>query len=312
MSGNAPIFQPSLFWMDLGGFSHYMAFDNVTKEEWDEGATVTEHPVEQGPDIADHIRVKLSKCTLTIRSTNEPMNVSSNAGSTPGKPTGDAAALLPLPISIPSTLFPSSPASVIVYEEWVNPITLRALAQAAAGGIGGAAGGSTGNQIGAVAGSLLAALLLQAQAQTDIQQNTLGLPNVLYPPLTFQTQQWPLGTDYVAALHAQLLVLKNAAQLFTVFGSFQTENNMAIESLTFTRSGDTGTGEDITIGFKQITVVSTQTVAVPIASLPAGGGVPTVATGQQVPTPAPTSVAVPVVMAAQSVIHTVGSVLGGP
>jgi hypothetical protein len=172
-------------------------------------------------------------------------------------------------------------------------------------------GGSTGNQIGAAAGSLAAAFLLQAQAQTDIQQNTLGLPNVLYPPLTFQTQQWPLKTNYVAALHAQLVTLKNAAQLFTVFGSFQTESNMAIESLTFTRSGDTGTGEDIAIGFKQITVVTTQTVAVPIASLAGGGGVPTVATGQQVPTPGSNSVLVALIAQAKQAAAALANALSG-
>jgi hypothetical protein len=129
-----------------------------------------------------------------------------------------------------STLFPPSPAQAIGYQEWVNPITLRALAQAAAGGIGGAVGGATGNAVGAVGGSLLAALLLQAHAQTDIQLTTAGLPNVLYPPATAQTVQWPAGTDYVHAMHAMLKSLKDSAQLFTVQGTEQTNTNMAIEA----------------------------------------------------------------------------------
>jgi hypothetical protein len=274
--------QPYVTWTDLIGIVHFLVFDNVLKEEWVEGSTVTEHPVEFGPDIADHIRVNLDKCTLTIRSTNEPIGLSS-ASSGIKADSGDTPLTGPLSVPIVSALFGPSAAQTIIYPEWVNPITLRALLQGASGLTGELVGGDTGNLIGALAGSALAALLFPATMQTDIQQNTLGLPNVLNAPATFTTQQWPAGTDYVGEMHRMLQSLKNDATLFSVAGSKQTADNMAIESLTFTRSSETGTGEDIEIGFKQINIVTTQTVTVPILSLPAPKAV---TIGAQTPTPA--------------------------
>ena len=63
--------------------------------------------------------------------------------------------------------------------------------------------------------------------------------------------------------------------------------NMAIEHLSFHRDADTGTGEEIEIGFKQILIVTTQTVAVqPISNLPGGGGKTPTALGAQGANPA--------------------------
>ena len=70
-----PLQKAYLQWTDTSGSSNLITFAVVTAEDWDEGAQVTEHPVEQGPDVADHIRVELPKCRLRVFATNEPIDV---------------------------------------------------------------------------------------------------------------------------------------------------------------------------------------------------------------------------------------------
>ncbi len=82
-------------------------------------------------------------------------------------------------------------------------------------------------------------------------------------------------------MHALLVQLKDAATQFTIIGTKQTEPNMVIETLAFHRDKSTGTGQDCTIGFKQVRVVSSQTVALPQPHISAGGGLPTTPKGQQ-------------------------------
>ena len=47
-------------------------FECILSEKTDYGADISEHPVEQGSDITDHVRVKLQECTLSALVTQSP------------------------------------------------------------------------------------------------------------------------------------------------------------------------------------------------------------------------------------------------
>ena len=305
-----PLQKCYLQWTDASDALNTITFDVVVSEEWDEGATVTEHPVESGPDVSDHIRVTLPTCRLRIFSTNEPLDVA--AGDSVDK-ASPGQVNIPIPsvvytrgtgvsvsdfLGIPNAGGPTQTGSIIAYPDWVNPITARALAISAAGAGAGAIAAATGNgqnefagiaEAAAVIGAeALANLFLGAKSQTLYQMTDAGLLPVLNQPAQATVQVWPAGVDYVYAIHQLLSSLKSAATLFTVVGTKEGPvPNMAIEHLSFHRDADTGTGEEIEIGFKQILIVTTQTVAVqPISNLPGGGGKTPTALGAQGANPA--------------------------
>lgn len=310
-----PFQKAYMTWLDASGAPNGLTFDVVVSEDWDEDATVTEHPVEQGPDVSDHIRVALPTCRLRIFSTNEPIDVAAGDST-------DVASPGQIDIPIPSVVYtrgtgvsvadflgienaggPTQTGSIIAFPDWVNPITARALAISAAGAGAGAIAAATGNgqdkfaglaEAGAViAAEALANLFLGAKEQTLYQMTDAGLLPVLNQPAQATVQVWPSGQDYVYALHQLLRSLKSAATLFTVTGTKEGPvPSMVIEHLSFHRDAGTGTGEEITIGLKQILIVTTQTVAVqPISNLSGGGGVDSAALGAQTATPAKNSVA---------------------
>ena len=74
--------------------------------------------------------------------------------------------------------------------------------------------------------------------------------------------------DYVEATIQLLVGLKNTAQIITLNGSKQTISSMVIETLSYTREQDTGTGAEIVIGLKEIRLVQTQFVTAPLPSVP--------------------------------------------
>ncbi len=232
-------------WIDESGVENTLQFDLVESEAWDQGAEVTEHPVEQGANVADHVRVALPKVELAIFATNEPLAQGNNFTD---------MALGPLPL---------------IAKEWQSNVALRGLITGAGGAIGAAAGGLAGNVVGELVGAAAASLIPPGQ-EVDT-------------PVVFSTWQ-PLGeaTDYVGATIQLLLTLKDTAQLITVNGTKQVEDNMVITGLTYTRSADEGTGASISITLEQLRIVQTQTVSVPLPAVPRA--TPPVNKGLQPPT----------------------------
>jgi hypothetical protein len=270
--------QAYLQWTNATGSVLQFRVESIRSEDWDEGATVTEHPVEVGANVADHVRVELPKVTLSFRSSNEPITMA-------GNPTQDLSVNVSLLLTVPAVLQQPTPGAV-TYPEWKNMILERVMTEAAGGNLGQALGGSTGNVLGAASGAILGSLLFAGETVTKTAAVNAGQSQVILATQVAATvQQWPNGTDYVEQTHALLVQLKNSAQVIDVYGSKQTEFSMVIETLTFHRDADTGTGEDVTIGLKQVRIVSTQTVALPVPNLSAGGGLPTVPKGQQSPQP---------------------------
>lgn len=291
-----------LEWVDAAGNSNFLTFDVVVSENWDNGATVSEHPVEIGADVGDHVRPKLITCQLKIRSSNEPIDANN----------WDQATIAPLSLT-PATLTWVPASGIVIANVWNNPIELRALAASLVGlaGFIPGPGGVIAGGAGAIATGLIAGVVAPG-FETDVPIPTDAglLPPGPAGPLQPTVQQWPLGIDYVEKTHALLVQLRTAATFFNVFGSKQTQYGMVIEDLTFVRDANTGSGEDLTIGLKEVRVVTTQTVPVPIPNLSAGGGLKTVDHGGQDPTIAKKSLAVQAINATTAAIGQVGQLLG--
>ena len=273
-----------------GGAQNVLVFDCVVSEQWDEPATVTEHSVEVGANVADHVKVELVKCTLKVFSTNEPLVMSSNSGQGVDTPT-----VATVQLNAPTSQVVPLTATSLSYETWDNPILARELVETAgglAGGlVGGALGGSTGTAVGGAVGlaatDALAMLLFPAKAVPTTTPVQMGLNQPQPTPQSAQLITWPSGStgrDYVAEMHQALEDAKNSAQTFDVFGSKNSLGPMVIESLAFSRDASTGSGETVTIGLKELRVVTTQTATVPIPNLSAGGGTSAANHGAQSPT----------------------------
>ncbi|HSY24917.1 MAG TPA: hypothetical protein VK841_22485 [Polyangiaceae bacterium] len=128
--------QAYLEWVDSTGTTKTFIFDNVLSEEWDDGADITEHPVEKGPDVADHIRDKLPIVTLVVHATNEPIDANNFMTAL----TGPSAIQIPRPNWTPGP-------GIVVVPTWQNLIGLRS----DIGALLGIAGGN-----GAVSGAVAA------------------------------------------------------------------------------------------------------------------------------------------------------------
>ncbi|HEY3817323.1 MAG TPA: hypothetical protein VGL81_09140 [Polyangiaceae bacterium] len=271
---NAPD-QPSISWVDTAGLTHLFSFDLVKSETWNDDATVTEHAVEVGANVGDHIRVELEKCELEILSTPTPLD--GNAFQT-AVLTGSSAQL-PVPSWVKGS-------GLLVVPAWQNNIEIRALAGALVG-LGGGLKGTLG-QVGGLAGDLLLGALFPGVETQRPVQTTAGLsPPAPSRIVTPTVQMFAAPSDFVEATHAQMKALKDAGQLLSVYGTKQVNLSMAIEKLTFVRNASTGGAEMMTVGFKEVRVVATQMVPVPIQNLSAGGGAPPVHHGAQNASDAP-------------------------
>jgi outer membrane lipoprotein SlyB len=301
-SSGQPAPAAMLQYVDASGATYTLTFDAVITEEWDEPTTITEHPVETGTDVADHLKVELVKCTLKVLSSNEPIYQSNSGQGFTDQPSRGSLAL-----DVPAVSWTKANLS-ITYPIWDNPIVLRSLLQSATGGIGSAVGGTAGGAVGSAVGGLAGALLLQAKAESVTQRTTAGLQPLVDASPVASVDQWPGVTDYVAALHAKLQELKNAGQAFTVLGSKNTLPSMFIDVLSFSRAFETGSGENVTIGLKQVRTVSTSVVVAPIPNLSAGGAKKPANHGGQDPANAPPAQAT---SALSSLLSSLPKVLGG-
>lgn len=314
-----------LTYTDASGNSASIVFDAVTAEDWTPVATITEHPVENGANVADHIRVGLITCTLKVRVSNEPLTDNQFASSlfSPQQMT------LPVPIWVPGT-------GIVQVSQWQSNLDAAVAIGTVAGAIGDQISQATqgldtsppGNAlaqkilpliriaqnlqggvsaadlldpltvqgypvrslsdlatVGAVA--LVDSLIPSGEAVTLPVITDAGLkPPSAAPPISPQTLAFDTNGDFAAEMCLLLEGLQNSATLFTVVGSKRSTENMAIESIGEHRGppDDTGTGVEITLSFKQLRIVQTQT-ATPV--LPRAQAAP-VEKGEQDPEDADT------------------------
>jgi hypothetical protein len=252
-----------LTWTDASGQANSFYPDLSVSEKWEEDATATEHPVEQGANVIDHVRVELVKCEWTIFSTNEP--IGANNFDDPGQAQNVSVSGNPSP-----TPGSASQNQMVTAQLWNNELALKGAALAAGGvlgnaignKVGGAKGGVIGNAVGGAVGAIVGSLIKPHEVDTPT-----SIAAGLFPSLTPQgvaaIQFFADPEDYVEATVQLIALLKNTAQIVTFNASKQVIQSMIIESFSYTRSQDEGTGASITIGLKEVRFVQTQTTTVP-------------------------------------------------
>ena len=268
-------------WLDATGTAQVFYPDLVVSEAWSNPATMTEHPVEQGANVIDHVRVELCKLTLTIFATNEP--VGANTWADPGGAQGAAISGGYSPSSATKT-------SSVSASVWDSNLTARGIAvaagdlaaTAAASAIGGIGGGLVGEATIFGAG-LLEGILLAGHATSQSVAVVAGSPAAPQVSDVANVQFFAETQDFVERTIGQLLYLKSTAQIVSVYGSKQVQPKMCLEDVSYTRSEGEGTGAEITLSFKEIRLVQTQTssAALPSPSVPSASS--NVAKGTQNP-----------------------------
>ena len=201
-------------------------FDCVTKEQVVRDADVTEFPVEQGVNITDHYRVKVTELHLEVFVSQEPLwpevHPEGNGA------TGQASLQLP---NYPSFQVPSFDGSQL-----------------------SSPGAALGAGLGAV-GSATAAVKASVNSLFSDRMN----------PIVVNVLQWSTPFDSLNALLTRLDGLRSNASLVDVFTRSWHYENLLITNVTTERDKETGTGTNVSISFKTIVTVTTQTgyVALP-------------------------------------------------
>ena len=269
-----------LAWTDAAGVSNVFYPDLVVSEKWSAPATATEHPVEQGANVTDHVRVELQKCTLSIFATNEPIGANTFG-------TAGPAQTIPLEPGISAAAGTSTTSVSAV--QWNSNLTARGIALAA-GDLGASLAAEAVNGVGGgilgfaaiVGAGLLEGLLLPGSISNVNVSVDAGLPATdVYGSAAVQL--YAETTDFVLKTIDLLINLRNTNQIVQVFGSKQTLLTAAITDVSYTREEDTGTGADIVISLTEVRYVQTQTVAAPLPTVPSAAS--TVSKGKQNPAP---------------------------
>lgn len=270
--------EASLVYTDAAGKDQAIIFDAVVSEDWNPNAEVTEHPVEDGANIADHVRVGLMTCSLKVHVTVEPSGSNWMAD-----PTNEFAVLT---LAVPTwfsnldlntkILQAAGIASEVVAQgaaiiEDATPLG-NLVAQAliptrqvtATGNI--VPGFDTSDAL-VVAGQAVTSLADVASNLTFAAVEAAQVPGFQAPVTVLaNTVQWGPFTDFAAVMFATLNQLLSSAQLFTVLGSKNSQDNMVMTGCPSHRGDitETGTGIQFELQFKQVRIVSTNTVAAPI------------------------------------------------
>lgn len=277
-----------LTWANPAGQACFFYPDLVVSEEWEAATTVTEHPVEQGADVVDHVRVELVRCTLTLFATNEPI----------GPNMWDTPAVNGVSLQGGTWTSATIPTSVTA-QVWNAELAAKGALLAAGAGIGGAVGGTAGTLVGGAIGAIAGSLVQAHEVDTKTAISTYGATEEIARGVA-HVQQFANPQDYVQLTIDLLTFLKNTTQIVCLNGSKQTILSMVIEDLSYTRSEDEGTGALITLGLKELRFVQTQVTNAPLPTFP-GATMPTKA-GQQNPSDGTTQQQTSVASAAASSI----------
>ena len=231
-----------------GAETTYLYFDVVVTESAELGTQITEHVVEQGPDVTDNVRVALNKITLEVFVTNEPLIEDPQWGSGTTQAYGT--------LNTYGTAQPNpKPYPELTAQSWFTlPIGVP----------------------------IINALAAHEEDVTFTPQ--VGLDPTRGGALNPILLQFSGQFDAVSKTQDALDKLRKGATLLTVYGSKAIYENMVIESFAPVRNEETGTGGSFTIQLKEIRQVSTSIVTAPNTSVPRAqtGG----SKGSQSPKPA--------------------------
>lgn len=236
-------------WTPDGGELQALTFDAVVSQQISRTAIITEHPVEEGANIADHYRLQVDSASLEVYVSNAPI-------------TGDG--LSSTSLDVPTYVLPE-----------IAGVTLDvAKPSLIAGGPFSTLSNLARAGLDAIAGS-----------DTTVAQVHKGTAAIGTEMINVQTQGFAGIHDYVADTQAVLERLRANAQLVSCIWASDSVANALIESVEISQSADDGDGATLKISLRAVRIVQTRLVAAPKPSVVRAK--PKNALGKKDPEPAP-------------------------
>jgi hypothetical protein len=221
-------------WVPKAGGPRSLFFDVVTEESVNSPASVTDHPVEDGPNVADHIRLEPKKCTLQVFISNSPVyDVNGRGG---------RVSSLPMVVAVSSNS--RGRTETVPVKTYDAPLPL--------------------NPAGAVTSAVSAAVKSFAGTGNKELKVVLYDRGVTSLQSAAQVMQFPSEFDAVADTVRTLEELQNSYQLVSIYLPYKTYENMYLEGLQVTRNTKTGDGAQLHLDFKQLFLVEAKLVNAPI------------------------------------------------
>lgn len=206
-------------------------FDVVVTETQEERSQITDHPVETGATVTDHVRAMPDRVVLEVFVSNAPISPNGLANAD-GAILGGAATMARQSVDLNVGTFGQG----LSYSPPFAP-TPGAVFQAA---------GNALNQVAKAIGLTKGPV-------------TRATPYVFPADFNFVRETWSILHD-----------LKKKATVLDVFTSTATYGSMVIEELSAVKDFDAGTGGRMTIGLRSLSFVDTALTVAPVSAIPRG------------------------------------------
>lgn len=206
-------------------------FDAVLSESVTHTATVTSHPVEDGPDVSDHIRDELDEIELEVFITNQPIKDVNNLYGV------DENYIEAIDIEKKVPVIQGVELDIPKYRPF--PVTPGALMQTIGNAIKDAFSDATVAQ-------------LHGKTETETLSGAASLLN------------WPTKFNAVTDTVAKLVEWKKAGVVGQVITPWKTFPSMVITRVSGVRTAAQGDGSMVTISLKEIRLVEAKLVTAPV------------------------------------------------
>jgi hypothetical protein len=251
-----------LTWKDPAGATVFVQFDVVTHEEHEGSVTITEHPVEDGPDVADHARPQAETITVEGFVSNSPLATNLFSGPATDLTVEEGWDFTSVDLDLRSGLhgalqtvgtkqvkldIPSQPFQVS------SPVRMgTALITAALDALSGPP----------------EATVIKREERPPTKQRALVLKTTK-------------PKDRVRAVFEKLSEVRVQHRMVRVETKMAEYDNMMIEKVSLARTPEDGNGGSFTVDLKRVRIVKSETVDAPKPVEPRGSK--TVAKGSKLP-----------------------------
>lgn len=237
----------AIFYQIESGQTVFMEFDATLAETHDSASDITQHPIEDGSVVTDHVRPRQDLLSLNVFISNHPLSLQlSHVDARDALEDFPQGFLLPegsrqpVQLAVPQTSRRSGPASLI------SPASNGFFERVALPDLPLVTGGGAAAQF-VVPGQWQAQDVVQAQP--EVQE--------------ISTSQFSEGFDRVRQMYEQFLLLQRTGQLLTVVTRIREYENMVIESMSSPRDSSNANSLAISVSFRQVRIVQSQNVEVP-------------------------------------------------
>lgn len=227
----------SIAYKDGAGAVQELRLDSVEVTEINIGTQVTEHPVEEGAPVTDHVRVLLPVCTINGYVSNTPLP------SNPGAQALFENREFDLP---PATEKVPVSGNVDLPDPPYRSTAMVSVVRSAMGVVDSVFGlsGSGPKKMQGIVG------VTEQAGPGRKMVGAVGLPGV--------------DSNRAAAIFKKLEELQAKAELVTYVDSLRQYDDVVIENLTTSRSLEDGKGASFQLSLKRIRIVSAKRVKAPL------------------------------------------------